>query len=745
MAKKRSFKRALVMAILSMVVCLSMFAGTTFAWFTDSVTSSNNIIKAGNLDIELYYQAQGQEEWTKVGKDTNVFTDTLWEPGHTEVVKFKVVNEGSLDLKYQLGVNIASEVASENVYGDKFNLSDFIKYAIVDGKQNYTTRDEAIAAVENEAVFLGEKEYVGASKMLSAQNDTDSDEMYVTMVVYMPTTIGNEANAKKDAAVPTIKLGISLYATQLASENDSFDNTYDENADYAIEVSSIADLTKALSTNKRIVLANDIVVKAEDMNTTAASIPTAIAVVDGQDVVIDLGGHSITVESGANISALLFVHNSNVTITGKGDLNLNDDGFVVWAKGNSTVNVMDGNLVGGKGETSVFYASSNVAYDPESGYATINVYGGNFDSASKATSDKLNIANVMNHGAGRVVYYGGTFAWNPVSEEFVHADDRKYITLAPGYQLIENDGTWTVAPYSVANAEQLATELASGHSVVLTENVDITEPITVSANDVVIDLGGKAINYNITTDKTTRPITVDGTATVTIKNGVVNSDDASLAIFGSSKIYAENVVFNSAKRGFGMNGSTTTEDSIAEFVNCEFHMASPYTAAYISAKGTYIFRNCILEGGTGVLIRSGNVTLDGCTIIANGYMGKGNEQTSVYVNYPVTSPEEPLADGITYWKKTISEGSVGDCVTIVDNCAGHEIKSVEIKNCKFEVVNSVEVNGVEVATGYAVRYININGQEAKSNIVLSNNTDLNGNAIVTGDIGLVYSEYTVNP
>ena len=37
MAKKKSLKVALFTAILSLIVCLAMFAGTTFAWFTDSV------------------------------------------------------------------------------------------------------------------------------------------------------------------------------------------------------------------------------------------------------------------------------------------------------------------------------------------------------------------------------------------------------------------------------------------------------------------------------------------------------------------------------------------------------------------------------------------------------------------------------------------------------------------------------------------------------------------------------------
>ena len=50
---KRSTKRALLMSALALVVCLSMLVGTTFAWFTDSVTSSGNKIVAGKLEVDL--------------------------------------------------------------------------------------------------------------------------------------------------------------------------------------------------------------------------------------------------------------------------------------------------------------------------------------------------------------------------------------------------------------------------------------------------------------------------------------------------------------------------------------------------------------------------------------------------------------------------------------------------------------------------------------------------------------------
>ena len=225
MANKKTTKRALLFSLLSMLLSVTMLMGTTFAWFTDSVTSANNIITSGNLDVELYYQVEGQSDWTKVDANTNIFKENaLWEPGHTEVVKLKVVNEGTLALKYQLGVNIDSETGSINVAGEAFLLSDYIKYGVVEGAQTYT-RDAAVAAVDATATKLN----VNYSKSDALES---KEESIVTMVVYMPTTVGNEANYKTGANAPEIKLGLNLFATQYTFEEDSFDKYYDGGAQW---------------------------------------------------------------------------------------------------------------------------------------------------------------------------------------------------------------------------------------------------------------------------------------------------------------------------------------------------------------------------------------------------------------------------------------------------------------------------------------------------------------------------------
>ena len=57
--KNFSSKRALLLSLLSMVICVSMLIGSTFAWFTDSATASVNKIQSGNLEIELEMSKDG--------------------------------------------------------------------------------------------------------------------------------------------------------------------------------------------------------------------------------------------------------------------------------------------------------------------------------------------------------------------------------------------------------------------------------------------------------------------------------------------------------------------------------------------------------------------------------------------------------------------------------------------------------------------------------------------------------------
>ena len=228
--KKR--RTALLTSLLALLLCVSMLMGTTLAWFTDSVSSKNNQILAGSLDVELEQYVDGK--WVRVNESTNVFEeDALWEPGHTEVVYLRIANVGDLALKYGFGVNIAEETGSVNVAGEDFKLSDHIRYGIIlsDSQQTYADREAARSALKV-SQLINQGYSSNAGSLYPEDNTQNLPSMkYVTMVVYMPEEVGNEANYAAGAAIPTIKLGLTLMATQEVHESDSFGSDYDASAE----------------------------------------------------------------------------------------------------------------------------------------------------------------------------------------------------------------------------------------------------------------------------------------------------------------------------------------------------------------------------------------------------------------------------------------------------------------------------------------------------------------------------------
>ena len=109
MANSKATKKALFMSMLSLLLCFTMLMGATFAWFTDTVKSTNNRIQAGNLDVDLVmYKQNDAGEWgyhSIAGGNGDIFSEATggnginWEPGKTEIVYLGVRNNGSLALE----------------------------------------------------------------------------------------------------------------------------------------------------------------------------------------------------------------------------------------------------------------------------------------------------------------------------------------------------------------------------------------------------------------------------------------------------------------------------------------------------------------------------------------------------------------------------------------------------------------------------------------------------------------------
>ena len=199
MSNTKLTKHALIVSIMAMLLCVAMLVGTTFAWFTDSASTAVNKIQAGTLNVALemydgttWVDADGKTLQFKVnGQIPAEGTQILWEPDCTyELPQLRVVNNGNLALKYKIHIT--------GINGDA-KLNEVIDWTINDAAINLT--EEHLSAGQKGAAF--------------------------TIKGHMQATAGNEYQG-----LTIDGIGITVVATQAASEFDSFNNTYDTDATY---------------------------------------------------------------------------------------------------------------------------------------------------------------------------------------------------------------------------------------------------------------------------------------------------------------------------------------------------------------------------------------------------------------------------------------------------------------------------------------------------------------------------------
>ena len=252
----KTTKRALLTSVMALFLCFTMLLGTTFAWFTDSVTSANNKIIAGTLDVDLFMwngdasDEDNRKEITETSAPIfganslvaqNNAADTLWEPGKTQVVYLSIKNNGNLALKYQVALE---------AYGETNNLLDVLEYTIT-----------------NDAKFGSVTEWAGDGvKVKEGINATQADSVVLESgnEHFFALSIHMDENAGNDYQKGEVNFDLTVLATQLASEEDSFNNKYDEDATFPVNTGA----TAPVDSN-----ATEIVVEIKD-NTTGKTIGT---------------------------------------------------------------------------------------------------------------------------------------------------------------------------------------------------------------------------------------------------------------------------------------------------------------------------------------------------------------------------------------------------------------------------------------------------------------------------------------
>ena len=212
---KKSTKKALLLSALAMFACVAMLIGSTFAWFTDSVTSAGNKIQAGTLkiDLELLDKESGEFKSIK-NSSAPLFNYDLWEPGYTDVKVLKIENEGTLALRwvaqFQSNVELSALANVIDVYVKTSETA--IGYPADRNLEGYTK-------VGTVADFVNTIEATTNGTLLAGK------AAYMAIALKMQESAGNEYQG--------LSLGefdIRIFATQYTYEEDSFDEQYDAGA-----------------------------------------------------------------------------------------------------------------------------------------------------------------------------------------------------------------------------------------------------------------------------------------------------------------------------------------------------------------------------------------------------------------------------------------------------------------------------------------------------------------------------------
>ena len=244
---KTNSKKALLSSAFALVLSVAMLIGTTFAWFTDTASTGVNKIQAGNLDVKLMYSTD-MVTWKEATSTTQLFNDdALWEPGHTELVYLKVVNAGNLALKYEMTTNSYDKERGKNANGDLFYIDKYLKIGVAETQNVFESRSAAIDAIAaNEKSMEKEIQITNGWTVLNP----NAESAPFAVVIYMPTTVGNEANNVQSWRHPSLKgFGLVVNATQATVESDSFGKDYDEKAPTTITTKSASSGTHVINEN----------------------------------------------------------------------------------------------------------------------------------------------------------------------------------------------------------------------------------------------------------------------------------------------------------------------------------------------------------------------------------------------------------------------------------------------------------------------------------------------------------------
>lgn len=383
-------RNTLILSILTLILCVSLVAGASFALFT-SESKVNVAVTAGTVNVtatfgELSYESTLGETLPESNATVNNNTITINKIVPGDVIKFDITihNASDVTAKYRTLISVLEDNGLWN--GLKVTIGE----ATISGSEPVTAAWTTLVP--------------------------GSDDITVPVEITLPVEAGNEYQGK------SCKLAYTVEAVQGNAITDE-----------EVFVSTIEQLRAAVGCGKKVVLMADIDVSDEELVETLSG-QTGILYID-KDTTIDLNGHTLSYSDGGDCyqalyvtgEATLSVYDNSAAKTGRISTNDPAGTWIVYVNGKSTANIYGGS-----------YQNENecVVYKND-GY--INIYGGKYETA-KNSSRMLNYGNPYSE-YGPINIYGGSF--KNFEPGVTNGAETK---VASGYKVVQSGDWYNVVP-----------------------------------------------------------------------------------------------------------------------------------------------------------------------------------------------------------------------------------------------------------------------------------------------------------
>ena len=389
--------KILVSSILTIALCLSMIAGSTFALFTSeskvnvAVTSGEVSVLATASNLQYTSDLGSTLGQATLSDKADSITVEGFTPGDRVSFDITVANESTVAINYRTVVTISDELAPALVVS-----------------------------------FDDEKSE--GHKSAWTKLDAGADPEKVTVSIYFPDADNNNNYMGKTCNISYVVEAVQGNTVPVESYSELLDNYYYESGSYTFEDDIVTSNAIRFDDNT-----TNVVNLHGNLTTTNTSMPVLIAQ-SGSDLTIN--AENDTVIDCTSIETQFAVYagsNGNATLNGGtymfGETTSTSS---IYSQNNGLIVINDGNYISSDANTPILYCIN--------GYIEIN--GGFFQNTANPSQALISCGNNLKYANNqKVTLRGGTFVnWNPMDSAFArpwtNPDVPAMIVLAEGYQMI---------------------------------------------------------------------------------------------------------------------------------------------------------------------------------------------------------------------------------------------------------------------------------------------------------------------